>query len=235
MNDLMRLALIGMILTAGVAHGADQIPAPTAPFVAAPRPNTHWEMRIEYKPDAPPTRSASMSGIAAPAPAGTVHQPTVIACWRDAKQGRIVITWNNADETEGYIADGRVFIKAPNGVAAAQAADGGDMATSAFYARGYPETSWVALDHYRGTETINAKPCYKFHRDAVYGMEVSTPETTAWISVVDKTPVRVLLGNALCNYSAITPWDGPVSLPPDVRAKIQIVSREDRALEALGK
>ena len=76
-------------------------------------------------------------------------------------------------------------------------------------------------------------PCYKFHRAAIPNSDLYSPEMTAWISVADKLPMRLQLGEALCVYSAVQPWDGTAEVSAQIRAKMAAMSQQDHALEAL--
>jgi hypothetical protein len=208
--------------------------------VAAPLAGSHWTLKVEYVSDAPPVAGAPPAPQNPPPPPGIpgpdkLLQLSSLACWRDAKLTRVAASWSDGSREEGYIAGNRAYIQDTKSgkILVLWTADSADIAACAFYAGGYPGTSWITLGDYVGAESIKNKLCYKFHRAGIYNAEQAMPEMTAWIGADDKIPVRLLLGNAQVDFSPVNSWAGPVEVPAEVRARMDSASQEDRALEAL--
>ncbi|HEY0256201.1 MAG TPA: hypothetical protein VGC39_02070 [Candidatus Methylacidiphilales bacterium] len=225
-------SVVGLLVLSGRLAFPDALPVPppTAPFVATPRPGTHWEIRIEPKFDAP-----GGGATAAPAPPSGHATTAVVDCWLDDHAGRAAVAYGGGAQAEGYWIARRLYLKVNGGVYAAGVNDEDDLATSAMNLSKFAGTPWITLANYQGVELIDKIPCYKFHRAAVSDSASPLPEITAWIAVADKMPIQIRRGNTLGQYSAITEWKGAIDLPEDVRKKAEIVSREQQSSEMLNR
>jgi len=165
-------------------------------------------------------------------------------CGQDANGRKITHTtlvWSEGKPTEGYVLENfAVLLDRTTGKPKRVNLRESDYLYPHFV-RGYPGTAWIGIKHYVGVEKVNEELCYKFVRPADKPPEgpgadeepIPLPELTAWVRVVDKTPVRVVLGKAVYNYGPIKTAASTIVLPSPVQELLKKIDQQQKALELL--
>ena len=205
-------ATVALLPLAGFAQEATPIPPPHAPYVAAPRPGTSWQIEVQHTNVPKPTGTAKKTTT-------PQHLPVSINYHCGVGLTYVVVTWSDGTKTDGYVQDGHLVQKSSSGKILMLAAEDEEYSLPIF-TKGYPGTAWVDMSGYKQVEVVGKKPAYKYvghYNVELLGGPPLVLELDAWISVDDGVPLRVALGPLVYTFGPVTPSNDPVELPPEFR------------------
>ena len=230
-HPLCLAAVVVVFPSVGFAQTATPAPTPHAPYVATPRAGTSWQITVRLTS---PAKHGPAEKKSAARPA---RIPTCIVAHRGANLTEIEVTWSDGTKTNGYVQGDRFIQKAATGTISASAVEDQEYALPIF-TRGYQGTAWVNLSGYKQVEAVGKKQAYKYAGHFETEVAGDTPvqeELDAWIGVEDGVPLRVVMGPLVYTFGPVVEENEPVELPPDLKAFLENVSKQEDAQESMRK
>lgn len=201
-----------------------EIPPPTAPFVAPVPDSISWKMAFSKpkraegaKPDTDPTKQLS----------GDRYVRTVDVI-KSGTLRREITVWSNGFTAQSWVVDGLNVSEDPSKELVIMPVAGSSKEKKDGVAD-FPLFSWINLKNYKGVEEIGGKKCYAY-KQAVPMTQVApgyfatlpgmSSQASAYVAVDTGLPVAVRVDDITIAYTFGPGSDTPLSVPDKFKQSI---------------